>query len=150
MRKVLLLVLMLGLLASVVWAGGQTETEKKRIVHFHWTETSYDPINNNAVNLFQAKHPNADVKILLLPDADRRNKIRVALAADGEIDSFALSNGESAEFLGAGQMVPIDPKGFGKSSVQQVVDMWAPGAINTCGGVWDEVGAADKAANLMG
>ncbi|MBA7466687.1 hypothetical protein ES707_01875 [subsurface metagenome] len=139
MRKVLLLVLMLGLLASVVWAGGQKATEVTRIVHFHWTETSYDPINNHAVELFQAKHPEVEVKILLLPDADRRDKIRVALAADGEIDSFALSNGESAEFLQAGQMVPIEPKGFGKSSVQQVVDMWTPGAINTCGGVWDGV-----------
>jgi ABC-type glycerol-3-phosphate transport system substrate-binding protein len=138
MRKVLLLVLMLALLASVVWSAGQTATEKKRIVHFHWTETSYDPINNNAVELFKAKHPEADVQILLLPDAQRRDKIRVALTADGEIDSFALGDGESAEFLSTGQMVPIDPKGFGKSSVQQVVDMWTPGAINTCGGVWDD------------
>lgn len=140
MRKVLLLVLMLGLLASMVWAAGQTgAAEVTRIVHFHWTETSYDPINNHAVEMFKAKHPEVDVQILLLPDAQRRDKIRVALAADGEIDSFALSNGESAEFLSAGQMVPIDPTGFGKSSVQQVVDMWTPGAINTCGGVWDDV-----------
>ena len=140
MRKALLLVLVLGLLASVVWAGGQTgAVEKKRIVHFHWTETTYDKINNHAVELFQAKHPEVEVKILLLPDGDRAAKIRTALAADGEIDSFALSNGESAEFLGAGQMVPIDPKGFGKSSVREVVDMWNPGAINTCGGVWDDV-----------
>jgi ABC-type glycerol-3-phosphate transport system substrate-binding protein len=139
MRKVLLLVLVLGLLASVVWSAGQVATEKKRIVHFHWTETSYDPINNNAVELFKAKHPEADVQLLLLPDADRRNKIRVALAAEGEIDSFALANSESPEFLAAGQMVPIDPKGFGKSSVQQVVDMWTPGAIPTCGGIWDGV-----------
>ncbi len=137
MRKVLLLVLMLGLLASVVWAGGQKAAEVKRIVHFHWTETTYDKINNNAVSLFQAKHPEVEVKLLLLPDADRGAKIRTALAAEGEIDSYALSNGESAEFLGAGQMVPIDPAGFGKSSVQQVVDMWNPGAIETCGGTWD-------------
>ncbi len=139
MKKVLLLVLVLGLLASVIWAGGQKATAMTRIVHYHWTETSYDRINNNAVNLFQVKHPEVEVKILLLPDADRRDKIRVSLAADGEIDSFALGSSESAEFLSTGQMVPIDPKGFGKSSVQQVVDMWTPGAINTCGGVWDGV-----------
>jgi multiple sugar transport system substrate-binding protein len=138
MRKVLLLALMLGLLASVVWSGGQAaEPEVKRIVHFHWTETTYDPINNNAVSMFQTKHPEVEVKILLIVDADRADKIRVALTADGEIDSFALNNGESAEFLGAGQMVPIEPKGFGKNSVKEVVDMWTPGAINTCGGVWE-------------
>jgi ABC-type glycerol-3-phosphate transport system substrate-binding protein len=138
MRKVLLLVLVLGLLASVMWAGGQTGAEEvTRLVHFHWTETSYDPINTRATEEFMAKHPNVEVQILLLPDGDRPNKIRTALAADGEIDSFALNNGESAEFLSTGQMVPIEPAAFGKSSVQQVVDMWTPGAIATCGGVWE-------------
>jgi ABC-type glycerol-3-phosphate transport system substrate-binding protein len=137
MKKLLLVVLVLVLLASFAWAGGQKEAEKKTIVHFHWTETLYDPINNAAKAKFEAAHPNVEVQLLLLPDGERDDKIRVALAANGEIDSFALSNGESAEFLGAGQMVPIDPKGFGKSSVQQVVDMWTPGAIETCGGVWD-------------
>jgi ABC-type glycerol-3-phosphate transport system substrate-binding protein len=137
MRKVLFLALMLALLASAVWSGGQKATEVKRIVHFHWTETTYDKINNHAVELFQAKHPDVEVELLLLPDADRSTKIRTALAADGEIDSFALNNGESAEFLEAGQMVPIEPKGFGKSTVQEVVDMWNPGAIETCGGTWE-------------
>jgi ABC-type glycerol-3-phosphate transport system substrate-binding protein len=138
MKKVLFAVLMLGLLASVAWTGGQTgKAEVTRIVHFHWTETTYDPINNHAVEMFEVKHPEVEVKLLLLPDADRDDKIRVALAAEGEIDSFALNNGESAEFLSAGQMVPIEPEAFGKSSVQEVVQMWTPGAIETCGGFWE-------------
>lgn len=137
MKKLLFVGLMLAILASMVMAGGQEEAaETKRIVHFHWTETTYDKINNNAVNLFQAKHPEVEVKILLLPDGERATKIRTALAADGEIDSFALNNGEAAEFHSTGQMVPIIPSAFGKSSMQEVVDMWTPGAINTCGGVW--------------
>jgi ABC-type glycerol-3-phosphate transport system substrate-binding protein len=136
MRKLLLVVLVLALIGSFVWASGQKEAEKKTIVHFHWTETTYDKINANAAQVFMQEHPNVEVQILLLPDSDRAAKIRTALAANGEIDSFALSNGESAEFLGAGQMVEIIPAAFGKSSVQQVVDMWTPGAIETCPTTW--------------
>jgi ABC-type glycerol-3-phosphate transport system substrate-binding protein len=137
MKKLIFIGLMLAVMASMVMAGGQDEAEEtKRIVHFHWTETTYDKINNKAVETFQTKHPNVEVKILLLPDGDRAAKIRTALAAEGEIDSFALSNGEAAEFHSNGQMVPIVPASFGKSNIQDVVDMWNPGAINTCGGVW--------------
>jgi ABC-type glycerol-3-phosphate transport system substrate-binding protein len=136
-KRVLILGLALLVMASFAWANGQGEGAKKRIVHYHWTETSYDKINNHAVELFQAKHPNVEVKMLLLPDADRAAKIRTTLAANGEIDSFALSNGESAEFLGTGQMVPLDPKGFGKKTVEEVVAMWNPGAIETSGGTWE-------------
>ncbi len=143
MRRTLFLVPLLLVAAAVIWATGQKEgtaaaaVAKQRIVHYHWTETTYDRINNQAVALFQQKHPEVEVRILLLPDADRAAKIRTALAANGEIDSFALNNGESAEFLNAGQMVPIDPKGFGKNTVQEVVDMWTPGAIETSGGFWN-------------
>jgi ABC-type glycerol-3-phosphate transport system substrate-binding protein len=137
LRRVLLFTLLLLCLSSFVWAGGQGESVKKTITHYHWTETTFDKINNHAVELFQAKHPNVTIKLLLLPDAERVKTIRTALAANGDIDAFALSNGDAAEFLSAGQAVQIDPKGFGKKSVQEVVDMWNPGAIESSGGVWD-------------
>jgi len=124
-----------GFLVLVAFSWGAAP--KKVIVHYHWTETIYDPIDLNAVKIFEKKHPDVEVKLLLLPDGDRANIIRTVLAANGQIDSFALTNGESAEFLSAGQAVPIDPKGFGKSSVDDVVKMWTPGAIQTCGGYWD-------------
>jgi ABC-type glycerol-3-phosphate transport system substrate-binding protein len=130
-KRVLVLVMALMLLVSFAFAA------KKTIVHYHWTETLYDPINTKAKVAFEASHPDVDVKLLFLPDGDRKNIIRTVLAANGNIDSFALNNGESAEFLGAGQMTPIDPKGFGKSNIQDVVNMWTPGAIETCGGTWE-------------
>jgi len=130
-KRVLVLVMALLLVVSFGFAA------KKQLVHYHWTETIYDPINTNAKKAFEAAHPDVEVKLLLLPDGDRINIIRTVLAANGNIDSFALSNGESAEFLSAGQMVPIEPKGFGKSNIKDVVGMWNPGAIETCGGTWE-------------
>jgi len=130
-----LLFCIVGFLVLVAFSWGAAP--KKVIVHYHWTETIYDPIDLNAVKIFEKKHPDVEVKLLLLPDGDRANIIRTVLAANGQIDSFALINGESAEFLSAGQAVPIDPKGFGKSSIDDVVKMWTPGAIQTCGGYWD-------------
>jgi len=135
MAKKVLLIALVVLLAVSFTVGAQ----KKKLIHYHWTETLYDPINQRAADMFMAKNPNVDVKVLYLPDGDRVNIIRTVLAGGGTIDSFALNNGESAEFLSAGYMVPLDPKAFGKSSMQEVVNMWTPGAIDTCGGVWDGV-----------
>lgn len=137
MKRVLFVVLLCIGISAFIMAAGQKEEPKITITHYHWTETTYDKINQKAVEIFQAKHPNVTIKMLLLPDGDRAAKIRTALAANGEIDSFALNNGESAEFLQAGQMLEINPKAFGKNSVKEVVDMWTPGAIETSGGYWN-------------
>lgn len=137
-RRKWLLVLLLLLMVSMVFAAGRTEsTTKKKIVHYHWTETSYDVINNKAVQMFQEKHPDVEIDLLLLADGDRANQIRIALASQGDIDSFALSNMESAEFHEAGQMQKIDPAGFGKNSVAEVIDMWEPNSIEISGGYWN-------------
>ena len=138
MNRVLVIVLLIAGIAGSAFAAGRTDAsaEEVTITHYHWTETTYDKINQQAVDIFQAKHPNVTIQMLLLPDSDRAAKIRTALAANGDIDSFALNNGESAEFLQTGQAIEIDPKGFGKNSVQEVVDMWTPGAINAAGGFW--------------
>jgi multiple sugar transport system substrate-binding protein len=132
-RRILLIVVALALVATFAVSAAP----KKVIYHYHWTETIYDVINTNAVKMFMAKNPGVEVKMVLLPDGDRRNIIRTVLAANGAIDSFALNNGESAEFLSAGQAVPLIPEAFGKKSIDDVVKMWNPGAIETCGGTWD-------------
>jgi multiple sugar transport system substrate-binding protein len=132
-RRVFFCVVGFLILACLSWAA----PAKKVIVHYHWTETGYDAINLNAVKIFNKKHPEVEVKLLLLPDGDKANIIRTVLAANGQIDSFGLSNAESPEFLAAGQAVPIIPAAFGKSSIDEVLKMWTPGALETCGGYWD-------------
>jgi len=128
-KKVLLIALVVLLLVTFTVAA-----RKKTLIAYHWTETVYDPINMKAVAMFEAKHPDVEVKLLLLADADRPNIIRTVIAAKGSIDTFALDNGQSAEFFAGGAMIPIIPKAFGKATVKDVVSMWTPGAIETCGG----------------
>jgi multiple sugar transport system substrate-binding protein len=132
-KRVLLLAVVFALL-TVMAVGA---APKKVLYHYHWSETIYDVINTNAVKQFMVANPDVEVKMVLLPDGDRVNIIRTVLAANGSIDSFALNNGESAEFLGAGQMVPIVPAAFKKKTIEEVVKMWTPGAIETCGGTWN-------------
>jgi ABC-type glycerol-3-phosphate transport system substrate-binding protein len=122
----------LALIAGAAWAA-----PKKQLVHYHWTETVYDPVYMDAVKAFQTAHPDVEVKLLLLPDSDRPNLIRTVLAAKGSIDSFSLTNGEAPEFLSAGQMMPISPAAFGKKTLDEVLKMWAPGSIEAVGGAWD-------------
>ena len=109
----------------------------RTLYHYHWTEPVYDGINANAVRMFERNNPGVEVKMVLLPKEDLVNTIRAVLAANESIDSFALTNGESTEFLSTGQMVPLVPSAFGKASVDDVVRMWTPGAIPACGGSWD-------------
>jgi len=132
-RRALLLVLTMAFVAALA----VNAAPKTILYHYHWSETVYDPINANAVKKFMADNPDVEVRMVLLPDGDRVNIIRTVLAAGGSIDSFALNNGESAEFLSAGMAVPIIPSAFGKKTVDEVVKMWTPGAIATCGGTWD-------------
>jgi len=117
---------------AMVWG-----VPKITLIHYHWTETTYDPIIQKAVKAFEAKHPNVEVKVIFLPDADRANVIRTVLASKGDIDSFALSNGEAPEFYEGGQMLPIIPASFGKKSVDDVVKMWNPGSFETVGAARD-------------
>jgi multiple sugar transport system substrate-binding protein len=133
LRRASLLVLVFAFAAAV----GVSAAPKTVIYHYHWSETIYDQINTNAVKKFMADNPDVEVKMVLLPDGDRVNIIRTVLAAGGSIDSFALNNGEAAEFLSSGMAVPLIPSAFGKKSVAEVVKMWTPGAIETCGGFWD-------------
>ncbi|MEI6877052.1 MAG: extracellular solute-binding protein, partial [Spirochaetota bacterium] len=146
MRRVLFFVLVLATAFSVAAA------PKITLYHYHWSETVYDPINANAVKKFMADNPGVEVKMVLLPDGDRVNIIRTVLAAGGSIDSFALNNGEAAEFLSAGMAVPIVPSAFGKKTVADVVKMWNPGAIETRGGTWDGVyyGIPFELSNYVG
>ncbi|HDN85369.1 MAG: hypothetical protein DRP84_10690 [Spirochaetes bacterium] len=136
MRKVLpfLIVLFMLVSISIVWAG---KAEKIRIIHYHWTQPPYDEINVGAAKSFMAKYPNVEVKVLLYPDPDLPTKVRTAIAAGGDIDTFAMWNGQSGWFMGNGLCAEIIPSAFGKKTVQEVVNMWEKGAIKKTGGFYN-------------
>ena len=133
MTRVLAMALAAGLAAASAAIGAPART----ITHYHWTTVTFDAINQRAAEAFMARNPGVQVNLLLLPEDSIVTILRTVRASAQPIDSFALSNGQSAEFLAAGQMVPLMPSAFGKASIADVLSMWAPGAPEACGGAWE-------------
>lgn len=131
---VFVLLVLLVLTAGTLWAGGQEEAEKIRIVHVHWTQPPYDEINLASAESFMEEHPNVEVKMLLYPDSERGLKVKTALSSGGEVDTFAMGSWESSWYMDNGLVVEIMPSAFGKDSVAEVVDMWWPNAMEGAGG----------------
>jgi ABC-type glycerol-3-phosphate transport system substrate-binding protein len=63
-------------------------------------------------------------------------KVRTALTANG-VETFAMPNMQSPWFMANGTTAEIIPSAFGKNSIQEVVDMWLPGAIKKTGGFYE-------------
>lgn len=127
-RRIAVSIAALAVFGCLAWAA-----PKITLIHYHWTESAYDPIWQKAAKAFEAKHPDVEVKLVFVPDGDRANVIRTILASKGSIDSMALSNSEIAEFVEAGQVIPLIPKSFGKGSADEVAKMWVPGAMDATG-----------------
>ena len=123
--------------AILAAAGAAGAAPTVTLTHYHWTTVTFDDLNRRAAADFMAHNPGVEVKLMLLPESSIPTILRTLTASGIPVDSFALSNGESAEFLAASQMVPIIPGAFGKASIAEVLAMWTPGAFEACGGTWD-------------
>lgn len=128
-----LVVLFIFTSASFVWA----QTEKVRIVHIQHTQPPYDEINLGFAESFMAQHPNVEIKFLMYADADVPTKVRTAIAAGGECDTFIMSNFQSPWFIENGVCAEIMPSAFGKQTIQEVVDIWEKDAIKKVGGFYE-------------
>jgi multiple sugar transport system substrate-binding protein len=84
-----------------------------------------------------AKYPDVEVKVLMYADPDMPVKVRTALAAGGECDTFAMLNLQSGWFMANGLVEEIMPSAFGKETVQEVVDMWEKDAFKKVGGFYN-------------
>jgi len=138
MKRASLFLVLLFLLASVSCVMAAA-AEKVRIVHIHWTQPPYDEINAGSAKSFMAKYPNVEVKLLMYADADMPTKVRIALAAGGECDTFAMPNIQSPWFMANETVEEIMPSAFGKQTVQEVIDMWEKDAVKKTGGFYNGV-----------
>ena len=69
------------------------------ISHIHWKQPPFHDIVMKTAKDFMAKHPNVKVKIQLYADADMPTKVRTALTAGGDVDTFAMPNMQSPWFM---------------------------------------------------
>ena len=111
--------------------------EDIEISHIHWTQPPFDDIVMKTAKDFMAKHPNVKVKIQLYADADMPTKVRTALTAGGDVDTFAMPNMQSPWFMANDTVAEIMPSAFGKSNIDEVIKMWMPGSIKKTGGFYE-------------
>ena len=143
MKRVLLSLIVVFLVASVsyVMGAGQkeggAEEEQIRLVHFHHSQPPFDEIHTASAEAFMAKYPNVDLKISLFADADMPTKVRTAITAGTEMDTFDMNNLQTAWFLENGVVAEIIPSAFEEQTVQDVVNMWDQGAYKYCGGYYN-------------
>ena len=121
---------------AILIAFGSVSFAKEVIRHIHWTQPPYDEIIMGTAKDFMSENPNVEIKIQLVADADMPTKVRTALTANG-VETFAMPNMQSPWFMANGTTAEIIPSAFGKNSIQEVVDMWLPGAIKKTGGFYE-------------
>ena len=125
MKKILFLLAGLYLVSLL----NALQAKEIEISHIHWTQPPFDEIVMKTAKDFMAKHPNVKVKIQLYADADMPTKVRTALTAGGDVDTFAMPNMQSPWFMANDTVAEIMPSAFGKSSINEVLKMWMPGSI---------------------
>ena len=126
----------LSFVIAIFFLLGNISFAKEIIRHIHWTQPPYDEIIMQTAKEFMAENPNVEIKIQLVADADMPTKVRTALTGNG-VDTFAMPNMQSPWFMANGTTAEIIPSAFGKSTVQEVVDMWLPGSIKKTGGFYE-------------
>ena len=137
MRRTLVLVLVLALAAGLCWAGGGQETTGPvKLLHYGHTQPPYDGLIARNIKTFMSGHPSITVEYVVFADPDLLNKVQTAMAGGQAPDSFTLSGASAPVFLEKGLLARIDPAGFGKKTVQEVVDMWQDGSIKAAGGLF--------------
>ena len=121
---------------AILIAFSSVSFAKDVVRHIHWTQPPYDEIIMGTAKDFMSENPNVEIKIQLVADADMPTKVRTALTANG-VETFAMPNMQSPWFMANGTTAEIIPSAFGKNSIQEVVDMWLPGAIKKTGGFYE-------------
>jgi multiple sugar transport system substrate-binding protein len=145
MKKATILGVLLFLFVSwsFVWASGENEgggeavQEQVRLVHIHWTQPPFDTYWQRFANEFMVLYPNVELKFLQYVDSETPVKVKTALTAGGELDSFSMFNLQSGWFMANGATAEIIPSAFGKQTLEEVLDMWEDDAFKKCGGYYE-------------
>ena len=122
MKRLFILVLLVVGAVGFAMASGQTESsgQKITIVHYHWTETSYDKINQRAVELFEAKHPNVTIKGEFGEWAGYWDKLATTVAANDAPDIIQMDEKYLREYADL-----THSEGGGVGALNRL-ELWAP------------------------
>lgn len=78
---------------------------------------------------FMKKYPDIEVRLDTTPHVDYEPKLIAALAAGSGPDVYDIGDWNIPAFIEKKIIAPADPRGFGKTSIQEVLDLFYPGSL---------------------
>ncbi|HHW09292.1 MAG TPA: extracellular solute-binding protein [Firmicutes bacterium] len=116
----MVLVLTLGLTA----AGTAAEKTKLTI----WTY--FNVQHNELLDEFYKEFPDVELEIMSVGGASTAEKYLVAYLGGAGPDIVTMRLGQSSKYIDAGVVAPLDPRGFGAASMEELERMMLPGALS--------------------
>ncbi|MBO4393548.1 MAG: extracellular solute-binding protein [Spirochaetales bacterium] len=117
MRRLLAVLLVLGLAATMVFASGAAEAQKEEgpIVLRYWTheDANREAFENELIEEFQKTHPNVTIEHTVVPTKKRAELIQTAFAANNGPDIFTMPIEDAYQYIIDGRVTHVDYSVFG-------------------------------------
>ena len=96
-------------LAATLACGGAVAQDRTQVVFWQFsTRDAYVEAWNNAIAAFEARNPDIDVVMEIVPWSEQQQRLVSALAAGGLPDVSMLGNNVVAQFQAIGALAPLD------------------------------------------
>ncbi|MBE0691006.1 MAG: extracellular solute-binding protein [Anaerolineae bacterium] len=126
-KFVVLLAVILVVLVSVSVSGAQEEPITLVFSNWHLGESQWGPVLNEAVEAFEAEHPNIDIVPEVVAYAERDVKYITEIEAGAGPDIFKIHNISFRNFMERGYLLDLTP--FIEAEGEGFIDQWYPGAM---------------------
>lgn len=132
MKKALLVLLSISLLAGTVFANGGQEEEAGPIELVFWTheDPNRTAIEERYIEEFEAANPEITIKRVTHSSTKIQELILTAFAANQGPDIFNMSIEDEFAYIANGRVAPVDPQAVGYESIQAVKDAYIPNVLD--------------------
>jgi ABC-type glycerol-3-phosphate transport system substrate-binding protein len=125
-------------------ACGKGDTGSGNVTITFWTHTHPPMIdlNKKLIAEYESKHPGVKIEYQTIPNTEFGTKMLTSLSTGAGPDIINMDdNALRGEYFPKKLLAPVDPKGFGKSSVAELEADYVPGTLD---------GAKDASGTLYG
>jgi len=122
---------------TVIVEGAPKVAPAEKIKLLVWTHDVSIQIEytKGLIKQFTEKMPNVEIEYTQLPSADMQRQLVIAMAAGTGPDVFNSEDSVYPMWASKGLVAPLDPVGFGKNSIAEVVELYHESALTQ---LWDK------------